>query len=150
MYGMTELALMPHLWIVPLVAGILVVIGAALLLIGWWIEWEGTMFAGGVVGGIGFIVAIVWLFLLIPYSSEYHVLWRAEGEITSVTNTLADGDGGLTRVPVVELDTVDMPIVVHDPRVLEMQGTEVQLTCSIEWVMYGMDRISCDIAGVER
>lgn len=108
---------------------------------------DGGMFAAipGVFAGI---VIIVWLVSLFPFQSEYHHIYRVEGTVVSVSNTLDGGSGELTHTPVLELDTLDRPITMSDPRALTLAGKEVTLTCTIGWHYQAADTYACEIYAI--
>lgn len=149
---MEVIAVMPHLWIVPLVAGVLVVLGFL-----WFIgfeRWFGNGYGGwqavGVVWWVlGGLTAVVSIILLMPYDSKYHVFYRLEGNIVSVTNSFEHGSGELSYTPVVKLDTYDHPILMKSSRIMALEGKDVTLTCTLSWEPYGLDATYCGVAAIK-
>lgn len=91
------------------------------------------------------VIAIIWLILLIPYKPVYHHWYSASGTVESVTNIFEGGSGEISPGYVVELDSVDRPLMFNDPRILKADG-EINVACSVEWVPAGVDRLNCWIA----
>lgn len=109
--------------------------------------------------GYGEIPAVISVFALIifgfigaiglfPYKTEYWQLYRVSGQVESVSNVLAEDGGELTRQPVVTLDSVDRDVVIDDPRAANLQGKQVDLTCSKSWHYQAADRYSCKIYSI--
>lgn len=154
---MQAIALQPQFWIIPVVAGLLLSGGVVLLVFGiranragglYSMDGDGRMISGAMVTFFGVAALVTWLVLLIPYSSQYWMFYRLTGDVQSVTRTLNDGSGELTKRPVVAISGFDRPVVVDDSRIYSYVGERVDFTCSIEWVPYGGDRVNCFIAGV--
>lgn len=103
----------------------------------------------GGVGGlvVGLCAAALWVFMLVPFDTKYMHYYAVEGRVVDVTNVLSgDGDDGLVRQPVLVLDRVpDFPLVLDDPRAVELKGRDVALRCSIEWHYSAADTYSCRI-----
>lgn len=83
------------------------------------------------------------MFYLVPFNTKYHRLYGVQGTVISVSNVLSESGGELTRTPVVALDSLDSPLVINDPRAVNLMGKAVKLTCEIEWVYRAADRYSC-------
>lgn len=152
---MEVIAILPHLWIIPTVTLGLVLICAAIAVLGvkfgdgydWGIAAPmGTIFGAMVV----LVGGIMWAVMLIPYDSKYHVYYSVEGTVEDVTRTFEDGTGELTGLPVVTLSTLDEPIIVNQSRIYSYVGEDVKFTCSLSWVAYGQDYLDCFIAGTSR
>lgn len=145
------IAIQPHLWIIPIVILTLALAGAF-----WFFfleEWFGDGFGGWQMVGVilwalGGILAIVYLFLLLPYNSKYHVLYRLSGTIHVETNRFTAGTGDLSYSPVAYLDGYDDPIVINSSRVMTLDGRDVDLTCTIAWEPYGLDTTYCELAAI--
>lgn len=101
-----------------------------------------TIFAGifAVLLGIALIIGYV------PFQGKYHYLYETQGNVVSVSNVFTESGGDLTRVPVIVLDSVTRPITVKDPRIVEMVGQNITLSCTIDWVWAGADKLDCWIA----
>lgn len=104
--------------------------------------------------GIIFWMGSVVVFLLIGCAPLGHLIvtgpdymrdYKVAGKVLSVSQVLDDASGDLTRVPVVTLDTVDRPLVVNDPRIVNLQGADVVLKCTIEWHYRETDTYACKI-----
>jgi len=99
-----------------------------------------AMFAG--------IMIIAMVIALIPFDGKYHHIYRVSGTVESVSNVLSESGGDLTRKPVVKLNSASQPVVIEDPRAVELTGRDVDLTCTVEWVYQAMDRYNCSIYDV--
>lgn len=110
---------------------------------------EGPLFASIVVAIVAIIPAVIWIGVLVPFSSEYHHIYRVDGTVTSVTNTFQESSGELSSVPVITLDSVDRPISMSDPRAVTLEGKDVTLTCAIGWNYQAADRYSCSIYSID-
>ncbi len=163
MDALHEIAVQPHLWIVPLAA---VLSGGFGFL--WWFgfarwfpgeysrkypderfPWSGWSIVAIIWWVVAGLVFVAYAAMLIPFQSRYHVLYHVDGTVQSVSNTFESGSGAITSSPVVRLDTLDRAAVVSDPRVLDLVDQDVTLLCSIGWVPYGMDRLNCSIADIK-
>lgn len=103
--------------------------------------------------GAGVMMALAGVVSLLiaawPISPAYWSVYRVSGEVTSVTNTLVDSSGKLTTNPVITLSTVpNVSLEVADPRVLNLNGKQVELTCAIDWHYQAMDTYSCAIYSI--
>lgn len=163
MDALHEIAVIPHLWILPVASASAVALGFL-----WWFgfaewfpgeysrkypderfPWSGWSIVAIVWWSVAGVILIAWTAALIPFQSQYHVLYHVEGTVESVTNAFESGSGDLTSSPVVRLDTLDRAAVVSDPRIMDLVDQEVTLLCSIEWVPYGLDRLNCSIASIK-
>lgn len=146
------IAIQPHLWILPLVAGVLILLGAL-----WFFgfeDWFGYGNGGWAITGVAFWIlalapTIIWIISLIPFDSKYHVLYKLEGKVESVSNTFEGGSGKMTSKPVIQLSGYDEPIQMDNPRIVTLEGHEVTLTCYYSWEMYGLDITKCDLSGIK-
>lgn len=157
MDGFEVIGLRLELVVLPWVGIPLLVIGVVLLVLG------NTVFAdrsysfkfdhmGFTIPGIfatliGGGAVLTWLVMFIPFQSQYHQWYSATGEVTAVTNVFEGGSGEMSPGYVVEVDSVEQPLLFTDPRVLRSQGEQLTMTCSLEWVPSGADRLNCWIAG---
>lgn len=142
--------------ILPWVGFPLLVIGVVLVVLGntkfaergYSVKFAHLGFAmpGSFAAAIGGGAVLTWLALLIPFQPIYHHWYSTSGTVESVTNTFESGSGELSAGYVVELDSVERPLVFTDSRILSASG-EVEVTCSVEWVPAGADRLNCWIAG---
>lgn len=94
---------------------------------------------------VGGLCAGLWVFALVPFDSRYWHYYTVSGEVTEVSNVLSEANGDLTRQPVVVLDSVDRPLVVDDPRAVQLQGRDVTLRCTVEWHYQAADTYSCRV-----
>ena len=145
---MEPIAYFPHLWIVALIAVILLAIGIFLI----WLDQDSydglaKMF-GWFAVVIGAIVAVVSIFLFMPYDIKYHQFYRVSGTIETVSNKFIDGSGELTGRTVIYLEGDDTPYVTSSSRLTSLQGADVDLTCTIAWEPYGLDTIYCGLASI--
>lgn len=154
MDGFEVIGLRLDLIIVPLVTVVLLAVGVPLAVLGatkWrdkYIDmWHGAGVVGLIIAILGGIAGLVWVVLLAPFQSQYHHWYSANGEVTSVTNVFEGGSGEMSPGYVVEVDSVEQPLLFTDPRVLRSQGEHLTITCSLEWVPSGADRLNCWIAG---
>lgn len=103
--------------------------------------------------GIGGLFAVIMLVVLIvgaiPFEPYRWQSYRVEATVVDISNVLTEGDGDLTRVPVVTLDADGEQFVatVDDPRIVTREGDDITLRCEIQWVYQAADRYSCVIAG---
>lgn len=75
------------------------------------------------------------------------VVYQVTGLVESVSNTLDDATGDLTRTPVVSIDTVSAPLLVDDSRAVELEaGQEVAFTCTVQWYHLAADTYTCQVA----
>ncbi len=160
---MEVIAVLPHLWIVPLTA----VLFAALGLLWWfgfakwwpgdyrrkyphdprlkWCGWSMVAIIWWIVAGV---VAIISVFLFIPFDGKYHHFYSVEGTLTDVSRSFVEGTGDLSYQPVATIEGFDQAVVVEDSRIYSAVGSNVTLTCSFEWVPYGADRANCFIRSI--
>lgn len=104
------------------------------------------------IGGLAAVISgLVLIIGLYPYNPKYYDIYRVDGQVTSISNVFTDGSSdGLTRVPVITLSTVpDVSLVVDDPRIINTQDKNVQLTCNINWHYQAMDTYECRLYGIE-
>lgn len=134
-----------------MVAGILILMGI-LWAFGfeyWFNGNDGWAITGMFFAGIGLVAAIVWLFMLIPYDSKYHVLYKLEGKVESVSNTFVSGSGKMTSRPIIYLSGYEHPITMRDSRIVPLEGKEVELVCSIQWGWEAMDGTNCNVRAIK-
>ena len=99
-----------------------------------------------ILAGVAFVVTgAFWLAVMVPFESRYYYDYRVEGHVTQVSNVLTEADGDLTRQPVIRLDSVDRPLVIDDPRAVDLKDKDVTLRCSIGWNYRAADTYSCKI-----
>lgn len=116
----------------------------------WEYERYDFLFAAGASATVAAIFVAVALGLAAPFDAKYWHYYTVTGEVTKVTNTLAgDGDDGLTRTPVVEVEGVPFPLVVDDPRVTQLNGARLSLRCTIRWNYQAADEYKCRIKSYE-
>ena len=127
----------------------LLLIALALFFIGRWDFDSGWTFGGIFFGAFAVILGIVWLIMLVPFDAKYHQIYRVSGEVLSVSNVLSESGGDLTRTPVITLEGVDRDITMDDPRAVNLQGKEVELTCGIAWHYQAADTYSCSIYAIK-
>lgn len=143
----TSLTLLVPLWI-----GVgLTVIGIVCALL--WRKWpgliDGWMVAAIMVwvfGGIAFAVLAV---MAIPYKPVYWHIYRAQATVEQITNSFDAGTGKITTSPTVILSGFDRPVVIDDPRILQLDGADLTLTCSIAWHYQAADTYSCAIYSID-
>lgn len=97
-------------------------------------------------GVVASLVGLIWVAMLIPFQPLYHHWYGTAGAVESVTNIFEGGSGEISPGYVVELNSVDAPLLFDDPRILRMAGEEISVTCSVEWVPSDVDRLNCWIA----
>lgn len=84
---------------------------------------------------------------LVPYHPKYWNEYRVEGTVVSVTNMFDEGSGSVSNIQVVELDTMEHPIISDgDLRFITKVGEEVRLTCNINWIFRTEDTYRCRLA----
>lgn len=146
------IAIQPQFWVVPAVGLFLALLGAL-----WFFVFEDRFdgCGGWQITGVGFwaisaVFAIVYVLMLIPFDSKYHVYFKLSGTVESVTNTLdGGGDGERTLTPVVKLSGYSDPIQMDNPRIVTLKGREVDLICSYDWVWQGLDVTNCNIREIK-
>ena len=109
---------------------------------------EGYSFIGISLLFISLIGLILGAVAAFPYTdAKYYSVMRVEGSVTSVSNVFTEGSSdGITRVPVLALDTVpDFAMVVEDPRAVDLLDKDVTLSCEFRWNYQAMDTVSCKI-----
>lgn len=113
----------------------------------YWRSWDRTpsVFISSLAFIAALLISAVQAFAMIPYDSDYWKLYRVSGEVTNVSNVFADASGELSDKPVIQLDTVDRPISVDDPRAIYWEGENLTLTCTINWRYQAADRYSCEL-----
>lgn len=111
-------------------------------------EGEATGFTAFVLSFISLIALVLGAFAAFPYTdAKYYSVMRVEGTVTSVSNVFTDGSSdGVTRVPVVTLDTVpDFAMIVEDPRAVDLLNKDVTLSCEFAWNYQAIDGVYCKI-----
>ena len=127
----------------------LLIIALALFFLGRWDVESMWSFSGFFVGAFAVILGIVWLIMLVPFDAKYHQIYRVSGEVLSVSNVLSESGGDLTRTPVITLEGVDRDLTMDDPRAVNLQGKEVELTCGVAWHYQAADTYSCSIYAIK-
>lgn len=97
---------------------------------------------------VGAVATTVWLICLVPFDTTYHRVYQVEATVESVSNTFESGSGDVTYAPVVTLSGIDRPVVIDDPRITQLNGADLTLTCQIEWHYRAADTYSCAIAAI--
>lgn len=151
---MEIIGLQPQFWIVPLIAGVFLVLGVGLWLIRCSVK--GDSYMGGEGWGfgaifswvIGVILLGVYAFMLIPYDTKYLYNYKLSGTVEINTNKFDDGDGTLSYIPIAKVSGYPDPIRVNDSRLLTLDGKNVDLTCSIKWAYEGMDVTACSVRAI--
>lgn len=101
----------------------------------------------GIFGGVlATVVGVLWVVLLVPFDSKYQVLYAVDGTVASVDAPFTEDGGDTLNSYLVTLEGDDRIYRLTDPRAKRLTG-DIALTCSIEWVYQGADRINCVIAG---
>lgn len=121
------------------------VVGGILLAWGIMRDMDGPFFTGLCIIICGVIATGIWLVDMFPYDGKYQHYYSVEGTVEKVSNVLAEADGTLTRQPVIELDNVERPLVVDDPRAVTLEKEDVTLRCVIEWHYKAADTYQCKI-----
>lgn len=109
---------------------------------------EGYSFTGIALLFVSLIGLILGAVAAFPYTdAKYYSVMRVEGSVTSVSNVFTEGSSdGITRVPVLTLDTVpDFAMVVEDPRAVDLLDKDVTLSCEFGWNYQAMDTVNCKI-----
>ena len=97
----------------------------------------------------GVAVMVIGLALaLIPYQPHYWQMYRVDTTVQSVTNTFTDSGGELTSTPIVQLEGVDRPVEVKDPRILNLNGRDVEFMCTMGWHYQAADTYQCKIRNI--
>lgn len=128
----------------------LLILGGLVILAGM-TGWDGSLRRDVAVPVGGFLVvasaavALIWVILLIPFDGKYHHYYAVEGRVTEVSNVLSEANGDLTRQPVITLDSVDRPLVIDDPRAVQLLDRDVTLRCWVDWHYAAADTYDCRI-----
>lgn len=93
-------------------------------------------------------ILVVLLVVAFPWRPAYWKVYRVETTVLSVSNVISEASGDLTRTPVLEIEGVDRPVVMEDPRAVSLEGKDVTLTCRISWNYQAADTYSCDIYAI--
>jgi hypothetical protein len=148
------IGILPHLIIIPIIFGVLLFLGLITFLIHKKRdrEWhdDGWMITTFCLWAVALIFGIIAAVNLIPYDSKYHVIYKLEGTVESVTNVLeGDGDGERTLSPIVKLSGYSEPIEFDNSRITTLKGREVVLTCTYAWQMHGLDITQCELKAIK-
>lgn len=120
-------------------------IGVAICVFAFKTDGDFSVASGPVVAILGVALGIIWLLMLLPFDEKYWHYYEVQGEVTSVSNVLTEASGALTRQPVVTIEGLDRPVVVDDPRAVDLEGEVVTLRCTIEWHYDATDTYECRI-----
>lgn len=136
--------------LVPLWVGVItLVVALGVYLVG---EWMGADFLhtgfAVMLGVCAFIALLGTAIIAFPYQSQYHKVYSLDTEIVSVSNVFTEASGDLTRTPVAQLAGVDRPVVIADPRVVDLVGEDVTLLCTVTWNYQAADTYSCTIRSI--
>lgn len=108
---------------------------------------DGLLYAGFAAVTLA-VFSLGMALVFIPWNSSYWQLWQTKGTITSISNVVTEASGDLTRQPVVTLDTVDRPVIVDDPRIVDYKGQKVTLNCVKQWHFRAADTYTCKINSI--
>lgn len=102
---------------------------------------------GGIISSVGTVVTAFALILsLVPFNAKYYDLYSVSGTISEVSNTFESGSGNSTTATfVVTFDGDNRPYVLTDPRIVSLDGSEVELLCTSSWVYQAADKWNCEI-----
>lgn len=136
-----------HLIILPIVAGVLLALAALFALFESRSRYsdDGFAISSVVSGTFGIIILAVFLIVLTPFNGKYHQMYRVTGDVIEVSNILTESSGELTSTPVLEIEGIDRPVTMNDPRAVQLQGKNVTFTCAIGWNYKAADTYSCSI-----
>jgi hypothetical protein len=103
-------------------------------------------FWSGILGAIFSVIMIIATAITFsPYDAKYFGVYATSGTIETVTASI-DASGQYTYIDyVVTLEDDPTLYVLSDPRVVGTEGQDVDLTCSIAYVPYSADYITCNI-----
>lgn len=155
---MESIGILPPFWLGFWIALGAVVLIAIVVLIDWLIQrndGSGYFEPGFGSSAIGLLFSVVAVFALaaqfiamVPYDGKYWETYKITTVIDQVdTALMSDGDS-VSQNFVVELADFDRPVVTTDPRVLNLEGSEVTLLCGVEWVNWGYsaDKWVCSLS----
>ena len=148
MPGGEFLAVQPHIWIVPIVflVSLLLLIGGVITvrISNWDSGWDTAGFITSLISGIVMVTSLVGMIIqMIPFDAKYWNYYTVTGTIDSYTNGLDEGTGQFTGVPIFTLEGSDVRYVSDDSRLAAMQNEEVTMRCQIGWRWYGSDVYTC-------
>lgn len=133
--------------ITGIVTGVALVVTVALLVFCAWAGTDELIGAVAIVTGVTTLIAGgLWVGACWPvWDAKYAHVYEVTGEVTSVTNSFTQDGGEYSRTPVVTVAGVDMPLVVNDPRAVELEGKTARFVCSPKFVYMGADRYECQV-----
>ena len=138
--------------VLPAIVIGLIVISVALFLMGTiWGDYDvnGFHFTAGAVLVLAGLVAAVTVIMAVPFKTAYWHLYRATGVVEQITNVIDSGSGELSTSPVIRLAGIDRPIQVDDPRIMQLDGATLTLTCTMAWHYKAADTYSCSIYTID-
>lgn len=108
--------------------------------------WGGFVaFVGAFVGMLATAVAVlVWVLSCWPvWDVKYAHVYEVNGVVTSVTNSFTSDGGEYSRIPIVTVEGVDVPLIVNDARAVSLEGQHARFVCSPTFVYQGADAYEC-------
>jgi hypothetical protein len=144
---MTEIGLMPHVWLVPTIGLMLTLIGAAAIVFGR-DNWGLNGF--GVTGVFFAVFGVIGLFagslIAIPYDAKYWTYYEISGPLTEVSNRFENATGDNPTSGSYPARIGEQQVVMEDSRIFNYSiGDDVNLRCSVQWVYQGQDQLNCVI-----
>lgn len=138
--------------LIPLWIGVgLVALGLVCFLL--WVKWpgwvDGWLVAASTIWAFAAIALAILAVSAIPYKPAYWHIYRAHATVEQITNSFDAGTGKITTSPTVILSGFDRPVVIDDPRILQLDGADLTLTCSISWHYQAADTYSCAIYSID-
>lgn len=118
-------------------------LGAILLVLQFFLRDDWTDIFGFFSGVFALILAGVLAFIAVPFDSSYWKYQKVEGEITNVSNTLSDDGGELTRQITFTVDDDPTIFTTEDARLTQLEGRDVTLRCTKEWIYLSAPKYSC-------
>jgi hypothetical protein len=92
---------------------------------------------------------VILALVLIPWQPKYWNWYKIEAQVTDVTNKFESGTGDLTSGGyVLTIEGLETPLLTYDPRASQIEGEDVELLCTLDWVDFGhsADKWRCSIA----
>ena len=108
--------------------------------------------AFGVLSILGFVFAGIFAIgtavAMVPFDLKYQANYTITSTVTNVETVVDTGGKYVTETLVLTLDNFDDQVVSYDMRLLNSEGTSVDLICGVSWQNYGRsaDPWVCELA----
>jgi dolichol kinase len=113
-----------------------------------WLGGDWT-FGATAVGAAAAVTLLALLIMLIPFDGKYFMINERTGTVATVSNQFVNGTGDSTSQSfIVTLEGNKTPYELTDNRASVLDGKDVTLVCTTEFVYMGADRENCVIGQV--